>query len=45
MTWLMANWKDVVLALLAIDTALIPLFPKAGILGTIKGWLTDASQA
>lgn len=45
MSWLIANWKDLVLALLAVDTALIPLFPKAGILGTIKTWLTDASQA
>ena len=45
MAWLTANWKELVLALLAIDSALIPIFPSAGILGKLKTWLTDASQA
>lgn len=40
MTWLAANWQSVLLAVLAIDAALIPLFPSAGILVTIKNLLT-----
>lgn len=39
MQWLMANWMAVVVAFLAIDRALIPLFPKAQILVTIKNFL------
>ncbi len=44
MAWLSANFKDIILALLAIDAALIPLFPNAGILGKLKTYLTDASS-
>lgn len=40
MTWLAANWQSVLLAVLAIDAALIPLFPSTGILVTIKNLLT-----
>lgn len=40
MVWLSAHWKDVLLAVLAIDSALIPLFPQAGILGKIKDALS-----
>jgi hypothetical protein len=41
--WVMANWQPVVVAVLAIDAALIPLFPNAGILGKIKSILTDVA--
>jgi hypothetical protein len=40
MAWLIANWMPLVVALLAIDSALIPIFPKAGILVTIKNLLS-----
>lgn len=39
MAWLAANWMAVVVAVLAIDAALIPLFPNAGFLVTIKNFL------
>lgn len=39
--WISSNWQPVVLAILAIDAALIPLFPKAGFLGTIKNFLSS----
>lgn len=45
MAFLVANWKNIVLALLAIDAAIIPIFPNAGILKTVSGWLTTASKA
>ena len=38
--WILANWQPVVTAILAIDAALIPLFPNAGILAKIKSALT-----
>lgn len=41
--WLVANWQNLVLALLAIDAALIPLFPKLGILISIKNFLTGVA--
>lgn len=40
MAWLFANWQALAIAILAIDTALIPLFPSAGILGSIKNFLS-----
>jgi hypothetical protein len=40
MNWLMNNWQNVVIAVLAIDVALIPLFPKAGLLVWIKDFLS-----
>ena len=36
MAWLAANWQALVVCILAIDSALIPLFPQVGILGKIK---------
>lgn len=45
MAWLIANWQSLVLALLAIDAALIPIFPKVGVLGTIKTLLSDVAPA
>jgi hypothetical protein len=39
-TWLAANWQSVAVAILAIDAALIPLFPKVGIFVSIKNFLT-----
>lgn len=41
--WVVANWQQVLLAVLAIDAALIPLFPNAGILGKIKEVLTQVA--
>ena len=41
--WIVANWQQVVLAVLAVDSALIPLFPKAGILGSIKAALSKVA--
>lgn len=40
LAWISANWQNVLLALLAIDSALIPIFPSAGILGSIKNALS-----
>ena len=40
MTWLAANWQSLVVAILAIDAALIPLFPSAGFLVSIKNFLS-----
>lgn len=44
MAWLIANWMQVVVAVLAIDSALIPLFPAAGILVTIKNLLSGVAK-
>jgi len=41
MSWLAANWQQLLLAILAIDAALIPLFPKAGFLVSIKNLLSN----
>ena len=43
-TWLAANWMPIVVALLAVDSALIPIFPNAGILKTIQNALTGAEK-
>ena len=43
MAWLSANWMSVVVAVLAIDSALIPLFPSVGILVSIKNFLTGVA--
>lgn len=43
MAWLAANWMNIVVALLAIDAALIPLFPQVGILVTIKNFLAGVA--
>lgn len=43
LAWISANWQSVVLALLAIDAALIPIFPKVGFLGTLKNLLSAAA--
>jgi hypothetical protein len=40
MQWLAANYLQLIVAILAIDSALIPIFPKLGLLGTIKNWLS-----
>lgn len=44
MQWLMANWQTLLLALLAIDAALIPLFPKVQILVSIKNALSGIAE-
>jgi hypothetical protein len=45
MTWLIANWQTLLLAILGIDAALIPLFPSAGILVTIKNLLSGVKSS
>lgn len=40
MQWLVAHYKDVVLAVLAIDAALIPLLPNVPFLVKIKDFLS-----
>jgi hypothetical protein len=40
MTWLANNWQNLAIALLMIDTALIRLFPNAGVLKTVQTDLT-----
>ena len=42
-TWLAANWVQVAVVILATDAALIPLFPNAGFLVTIKNFLTGVT--
>ena len=37
-------WQPVLVALLAIDAALVPLFPKATILEKIQSWLGEAKS-
>jgi hypothetical protein len=44
LAWLSANWQPIVVALLAIDAAIIPLFPNAGILKTIQNALTTVEK-
>lgn len=43
MTWLAANWQTLAIALLAVDAAIIPLFPNAGILKKIQTVLSDVA--
>jgi hypothetical protein len=43
MTWLAQNWQTLAIAILAIDSALIPLFPSAGILKKIQSVLSDVA--
>ena len=43
MAWLAANWMQVVVAVLAIDSALIPIFPNAGLLVAIKNFLSGVA--
>lgn len=44
MAWLAANWMQVVVAILAIDSALIPLFPSVGIFVSIKNFLSGVAK-
>lgn len=39
-SWLVANWMQLVVAILAIDAALIPLFPNAGLLKSVQSFLS-----
>lgn len=41
LVWLQANWQALLLAVLAIDSALIPLFPNEGIFVKIKSVLSS----
>lgn len=43
MSWLSQNWQAVVVAILAIDAALIPIFPQVGFLVTIKNFLSGVA--
>ena len=40
-SWLVANWQPLVVAILAIDAALIPLFPNEGFLVSLKNFLSS----
>ncbi len=42
--WVMQYWQPVLVALLAIDAALIPLFPNATILEKLQSWLNSAKN-
>lgn len=51
MAWLLANWQTALLVVLAVDAALIPLFPNVGLLvavkniaSALKGVLSGLSQ-
>lgn len=44
MAWIMTHWKDVLLAVLGIDAALLPLFPASGILLKIKDVLSNITK-
>lgn len=44
MAWMSVNWMQVVVAVLAIDSALIPLFPAAGFLVSIKNFLAGIAK-
>jgi len=39
MSWLAANWMQVLVSVLAIDAALIPLFPDSGLLKKVQSVL------
>lgn len=39
MVWFMAHWRDLLMAVLGIDAALIPLFPEVPFLVKIKNFL------
>lgn len=40
--WLLANWSQLLVSVLAIDAALLPLFPDSGLLKKIKELLSAA---
>lgn len=44
LSWIVANWQNLLLAILAIDAALIPLFPNSGLLVTIKNILSGLTN-
>lgn len=41
---ILSNWIPLTVALLAVDSAIIPIFPDAGLLKTIATWLTNAGK-
>lgn len=42
MAWLVANWQAVLVAVLAIDQALIPIFPKVTLFESVANFLSKA---
>lgn len=44
MQWLIAHWKDLVIALLAVDVALIPVFPAVPLFQKIRDFLTPIAK-
>lgn len=44
MQWVLAHWKDVLLAVSAIDVALIPIFPQTTILLKIRDFLAGVAK-
>jgi len=43
-SWLQAHWQPIIVALLAIDAALIPILPNATILEKIQNYLNQAKS-
>ena len=41
MSWLLSNWQNLLLGILAVDAALIPLFPNVGLFVSIKNALSN----
>lgn len=39
LVWLQANWMQLLMAALAIDTVLVGIFPSQPIFGSIAGWI------
>ena len=44
MQFLIDHWKDILLAILGIDAALLPLFPQNGVLLKIKDVLSGVAK-
>lgn len=42
--WFLANWVQVLVGALAIDQALIPIFPKVPFLVSLKNFLMSVKQ-
>ena len=44
MAWVVEHYKDILLAILAIDAALIPLFPSVPLLVKIKDFFSGMAK-
>ena len=45
MAFITANWMQILVVVLAVDSALVPIFPTIGIFGVIKNILTALQGA